>query len=1108
MPTLSKELRRTLENVVADARRIAEAGAEQALRQLAVHHSESWPAMTPEEKALREKLRAHGKQLGDKREASRAQEIPRLKQASAYEHWHRMLFARFLAENNLLIHPDFGEPISLEEVRELAREQNADWLSIAASFAQRMLLAVFRPDDPVLDLILPPEIRQKLEEKLAALPTEIFTAEDSLGWVYQFWQRDQKDAVNKSEVKIGADEISPVTQLFTEDYMVLFLLHNTLGAWWTAKRRAEGKDAALPGYEWNYLRLNDDGTPAGGIYDSWPKASRNIRLLDPCMGSGHFLTFALPILSLMRVEEEGLPLGEAVAAVLRDNLFGLELDARCSQIAAFNLALTAWRLTGGHFQLPTMNLACSGLGINASRESWIELAGDNRLLRDTLAELYITFQKAPTLGSLINPTRVGRPLLVAKFDEVWPLLEKALGAEQHSDDSRELAIAAQGVLAATRILAGSFSLVATNVPYVGRRKQATDLAEYCAEFHSDAAADLATCFVDRCVRLCEPGGTAALVTPQSWLFLTSYKELRQRLIKNSLWGFVARLGPRAFETISGEVVHAALLALTNLVPPMDYTFAGVDVSHLKSPDEKSEMLRSVTVIRTSQKEQLNNPDSRIVLSLRDAQPLLGAVAKTSHGQTTFDSPRFNAHFWEVPAIGNGWVAQQSTPEATMLYGGCHYILHWENGCGGLAELMELKEREGYSSGVWKAGVSDWGRHGVIVGQMHDLPCSLYMGCAFDDNASIIVPGEPGDLAAIWCFCSSADFKRLVRQVDSSVKVTSRTLVKVPFDLAFWRECAREQFRAGLPDPNSGDPTQWLFHGHPSGSSHPLQVAVARLVGYHWPRQLGSSFLDCPALEPDDLATHSATDGIVCLNSIAGEAPAADRLRALLADSYGAEWSAATLATLLGGRNSLEVWLRDEFFEEHCIVFQNRPFVWHVWDGRKDGFHAFVNYHRLAGPHGEGRQTLEKLIYTALGDWITRQRAEVVAGVDGADARLAAAQHLQSELERILAGEDPYDIFTRWKPIHEQPMGWEPDLDDGVRINIRPWLTATLAVQTKPKRGACIFRVTPKIAYGKDRGKEPRREKTDFPWFANSSDRNNDIHLGLGEKRATRERRKK
>ena len=132
--------------------------------------------------------------------------------------------------------------MTLDDVRELAREQGRDWMEVAAELAQRMLLAVFRPDDPVLKVQLPPETRQQLEEKLASLPQEIFEADDSLGWVYQFWQRDEKDAVNKSEVKIGADELPAVTQLFTEDYMVLFLLENTLGAWWTAKRQAEGKD--------------------------------------------------------------------------------------------------------------------------------------------------------------------------------------------------------------------------------------------------------------------------------------------------------------------------------------------------------------------------------------------------------------------------------------------------------------------------------------------------------------------------------------------------------------------------------------------------------------------------------------------------------------------------------------------------------------------------------------------------------------------------------------------------------------------------------------------------------------------------------------------------
>src|SRR4051794_31284574 len=98
-----------------------------------------------------------------------------------------------------------------------------------------MLPQIFRKDDPVLGLALPPETRSEMEDLLEGLTKPVFDADDSLGWVYQFWQADKKDEVNESEVKIGADELPAVTQLFTEDYMVLFLLHNTLGAWWAGK---------------------------------------------------------------------------------------------------------------------------------------------------------------------------------------------------------------------------------------------------------------------------------------------------------------------------------------------------------------------------------------------------------------------------------------------------------------------------------------------------------------------------------------------------------------------------------------------------------------------------------------------------------------------------------------------------------------------------------------------------------------------------------------------------------------------------------------------------------------------------------------------------------
>ena len=285
--------------------------------------------------------------------------------------------------------------------------------------------------------------------------------------------------------------------------------------------------------------------------------------------------------------------------------------------------------------------------------------------------------------------------------------------------------------------------------------------------------------------------------------------------------------------------------------------------------------------------------------------------------------------------------------------------------------------------------------------MGTLPVALYFGVVYDNSIAAIVPHDENDLTPIWCFCASPTFLKEVRKINQKTQVANATLVKVPFDLAHWQKVAAEKFPQGLPKPFSSDPTQWLFNGHPKGSDQPLHAAMARLLGYRWPRQTGSSFPDCPALEPDGLEKSADSDGIVCLSAVAGEPPAADRLRSLLAEAYGTEWSANKLAELVRGSESLEVWLRDLFFEEHCRIFHQRPFVWHIWDGRKDGFHALVNYHKLAAPNGEGRKTLEKLIYTALGDWISRQRAEVAAGVDGADARLTAAQHLQSEL-----GKDP------------------------------------------------------------------------------------------------------
>ena len=134
----------------------------------------------------------------------------------------------------------------------------------------------------------------------------------------------------------------------------------------------------------------------------------------------------------------------------------------------------------------------------------------------------------------------------------------------------------------------------------------------------------------------------------------------------------------------------------------------------------------------------------------------------------------------------------------------------------------------------------------------------------------------------------------------------------------------------------------------------------------------------------------------------------------------------------------------------------------------------------------------------MGDWIKRQKDDISSRVDGAQDRLAAAETLKKRLELILAGEAPYDIFVRWKPIEKQPIGWEPDINDGVRLNIRPFLS----VLDIRKKGAGVLREKPKIDWKKDRGKDVESA----PWYRLfKGDRINDHHLSLDEKRAARRR---
>jgi len=999
-----------------------------------------------------------------------------------------MLFARFLAENGLLREYDGDQPIDLDECRALAADFKLDIWVYAAVCAQKMLPGVFRLDDPALELKLDGAAQVELNSLMAGMPSEIFKATDSLGWVYQYWQAKRKDEVNASGVKIGAKELSPVTQLFTEDYMVDFLLHNTLGAWWAGKigpieaatekeaRAKVGLDAknGLPAVVWTYLRFIQNAetkkwTPAGGTFDGWPKKAKDITFLDPCMGSGHFPAFALPILARMRLEEEGDTAQENIHAVLKYQIHGLELDQRCCQIGAFNLALTAWKVAGFQ-QLPPLNVACCGIAPRAKLEDWVKLGGNDEKLKAGMVRLHKLFEQAPVLGSLINPGSKYRDFLIATYQEIRPILEVALSAEAGDEVSQEMSVSARGIAKAAELLASSFVLVATNVPYLGRGKQDERLRDYCADVHPEAKADLAACFFERCLDFCSHQGTAVIVTPQNSLFTVSYVEFRKTLLSRASLNSCVWLGEHAFESPAAAGAFTALIAVSRMKPTLQSEMWGLDVSSVGSPIGKAQMIISGDGILVRQSDQLQRTDAVISLDSGAVNcGILQMYAKTYQGVKTGDDPRNSCYFWEQEKLSGNWVFCRTSASGLIAYStGMEQVLYWENNGQSLAR---------------RQGAGAWNKQGVLVSLMRELPASLYDGQVFLSSISPIIPDDSGNLLAIYTFCASESFNNEVRKIDKRICVSNSSLLKVPFDLEYWKKVAAEKFPNGIPKPFSSNPTQWLFNGHPYNSNHPLQVAVARLLCYQWPRQTGSSFPDCPALGPDGLEKYADDDGIVGLSSINREEAAAQRLRALLRQAYGTEWKEGVterqlLADAGQGDSTLEEWLRDSFFEEHCKLFHHRPFVWHIWDGERDGFHALINYHRLSAPNGEGARLLQKLAQTYLGDWIARCEADVKNEKPNAHKLLKAAKDLQVDLLKILEGEAPNDIFVRWKTLHEQAIGWNPDINDGVRLNIRPFLT----VRDVGKKGAGLLRFMPNIKWDKDRGSEPKRLKAEFPWF--------------------------
>ena len=419
-----------------------------------------------------------------------------------------------------------------------------------------------------------------------------------------------------------------------------------------------------------------------------------------------------------------------------------------------------------------------------------------------LVRLHILFREADTLGSLIDPkraTEVSDPTgLQRSFDEVdWesvsPLLRVAVRAEGEDPAAAVLGADAAGIARAADLLSRHYTLTVTNVPYLLRRRQSDVLVDELDRRFALGSGDIATAFLLRALQGTE-GGSCALVLPNSWTATQTYEGLRQHLLRKYRVNLLARLGAGAFRQISGEVVNVGLLVASTESPGRESRTAIIDAANEKGVEAKVLALKGGKVVQTLQAAHLESPASRIMQYPAGQAEPLSACCHPYQGTTTGDNARWTRLFWELNGL-DSWMHFQGTVDSTVLYGGRSTVLWWGD---------QGREYE-QNPGSRLQGQEAWRRSGVSVAQMGNLASTLFTGGVFDMNSAVLVPFQECDLPAIWAFCSSPDYHRAVRQLDSGIKVTNATLGQVPFDAEHWRAVAAERFPDGLPKPASERP---------------------------------------------------------------------------------------------------------------------------------------------------------------------------------------------------------------------------------------------------------------------------------------------------------------
>lgn len=471
---------------------------------------------------------------------------------------------------------------------------------------------LFEAVDDATELLLPDNLTKTdslIRELVRAIPEDDWQDVEIIGWLYQFYISEKKDQVIGKVVK--SEDIPAATQLFTPNWIVQYLVQNSVGRRWLQTY----PDSPLRNQMPYFIEPGDQPTEVQAqLAETVPDAiePESIKVLDPACGSGHILVEAYKILKAI-YEERGYRSRDIPQQILKHNLFGLDIDDRAGQLAGFALMMLAReddrRLFSriaegdvtlnvlslkdtGHLNLPQLwqNLNLSGDWQRGSSQSLFEseqvdlssASADERyqMLQRTLER----FEEAKTFGSLVEvPEEEAKPLK-ALVEELEQLVR--------SGDSMQKP-AAEWLLPYVRqawVLGQRYDAVIANPPYMGRKGMNGALNNFVKKTYPMTKSDLFAVFMERAFFFLKPNGYNAQINMQSWMFLSSYEKLRDWLLHNTTIITMAHMGPRAFDSISGEVVSTTAFVIENVAYE---NYSGV---YIRLVDERSEAKKQETLL--------------------------------------------------------------------------------------------------------------------------------------------------------------------------------------------------------------------------------------------------------------------------------------------------------------------------------------------------------------------------------------------------------------------------------------------------------------------------------------------------------------------------------